>query len=188
MPKFSIIIITGLPATGKTTLSKKLSSKLKIPLINKDAMKELLFDSLGWSDREWSKKLGMATFDLLYHIMEVFMKAKASFIVECNFKHEFDSKKLLKLKKKYKFFPIQIICEAEGKKIFRRFKKRFFSGKRHPGHRDEVVCEELKDHLLKGEYKPLQIGGEIIKVNTSNFSLIDIDALVKKYKGAGSMP
>jgi broad-specificity NMP kinase len=182
MSKFSIIIITGLPAAGKTTLSKKLSAKLKIPLVSKDAMKELLFNNLGWSDREWSKKLGMATFDLIYYMMEVQMAAEKPFIVETNFKHEFDSKKFMKLKKKHSFHSIQIICESEGKILYDRFKRRSTSSKRHPGHRDEIVCGEIKSHLLKGEYKPLQIGGEIIKVNTSNFSLVNIDALTKKLK------
>jgi predicted kinase len=180
MKKFPIIIVTGLPGSGKTTLSKKLSKKLGLPVINKDAMKELLFDSLGWKDREWSKKLGMATFGLLYYIMEAQMMAGKPFIVESNFKHEFDSKKFLTLKKKYSFFPIQIVCETKGEIIFRRFKKRHESGNRHPGHRDEIVCEEYKDDLLKGSYKSLQISGKIIKADTTNFRSASVDNLAKE--------
>ncbi|MCX6766649.1 MAG: AAA family ATPase [Candidatus Moranbacteria bacterium] len=180
MKKFLIIIVTGLPGSGKTTLSKKLSEKLSLPVINKDAMKELLFDSLGWKDREWSKKLGMATFGLLYYIMEAQMMAGKTFIVESNFKHEFDSKKFLALKKKYNFFPIQIVCEAKGEIIFRRFKKRHESGNRHPGHRDEIVCEEYRDDLLKGSYQPLKIGGKIIKADTTSFQSADVNKLIKE--------
>lgn len=179
MKNFLVVIITGLPGSGKTTLSKKLSKKLSLPVINKDAMKELLFDSLGWKDREWSKKLGMATFGLLYYIMEAQMMAGKPFIVESNFKHEFDSKKFLALKKKYNFFPIQIICETKGEILYNRFKKRVESGNRHPGHRDEMVCEEIKDDLLKSDYKPLQIGGKVIKADTTSFGSVDIDNLVR---------
>jgi len=179
MKKFPIVIVTGLPGSGKTTLSKKLSKKLGLPVINKDAMKELLFDSLGWKDREWSKRLGMATFGLLYYIMEAQMMTEKPFIVESNFKHQFDSKKFLALKKKYNFFPIQIVCETKGEIIFQRFKKRFESGNRHPGHRDDVVCEEYKDDLLKGDYKPLKIGGKIIKADTTSFNSVGIDNLVR---------
>jgi predicted kinase len=179
MKNFLIVIVTGLPGSGKTTLSKKLAKKLNLPLINKDAIKELLFDCLGWKDREWSKKLGVATFDLLYYIMEAQMKAEKSFIVESNFKHEFDSKKFLALKKKYYFKPIQIICETKGEIIYRRFKRRVELGNRHPGHRDELVCEEIKNNLLKGDYKSLQIGGKIIKVDTTSFRSMNIEKIAE---------
>jgi broad-specificity NMP kinase len=178
MKNFTIFIITGLPGSGKTTLSEKLSKKLKLPLINKDAIKELLFDNLGWKDREWSRKLGMTTFTLLYYIMEAQMVARKPFIVESNFKHEFDSKKFRALKKKYNFFPIQIICETKGEVLYDRFKKRFESGNRHPGHCDEIVCEEIREDLLKSDYKPLQIGGKIIKVNTTSFRSVNIDNII----------
>lgn len=180
MKNFSIIIVTGLPASGKTTLSRKLAKKLELPLINKDTIKEILFDKLGWQDREWSRKLGMTTFDILYYIMESQMMAGRSFIVESNFKYEFDSKKFSALKRKYKFFPIQIICGTSGETLYRRFKKRVGTGKRHPGHRDELVCEEIKEDLLKGDYKPLQIGGKVIKINTTSFKSVKINEIAKE--------
>ncbi|MBT4071896.1 MAG: AAA family ATPase [Candidatus Magasanikbacteria bacterium] len=37
--KSSLIIITGHPATGKTTLGRKLSKKLNIPFICRDDIK-----------------------------------------------------------------------------------------------------------------------------------------------------
>jgi shikimate kinase len=48
----SLIIISGLPCTGKTTLGRKLAQDLSLPLICRDSIKESLFDSLGYSDRE----------------------------------------------------------------------------------------------------------------------------------------
>lgn len=48
-----MVIITGAPDTGKTTLSKNLTKKLNLPVINKDEIKDLLFDDLGIKDNEW---------------------------------------------------------------------------------------------------------------------------------------
>lgn len=42
-----LIIINGLPGTGKTTIAKPLASKLGFPLIAKDGIKEFLFDTVG---------------------------------------------------------------------------------------------------------------------------------------------
>ena len=50
-----LLIVNGLPGSGKTTLSRELAPRLGLPLISKDDIKELLFDQLGWSDREHSK-------------------------------------------------------------------------------------------------------------------------------------
>ena len=57
LPTNYFVIITGPPASGKTSLGIKLVTELKLPFIFKDGIKELLFDSLGWKDRDWSKNL-----------------------------------------------------------------------------------------------------------------------------------
>jgi len=57
MPKPLLIIISGPPGTGKTTLGKRMANELHLPFVNKDSIKELLFDHLGWHDRAWSRKL-----------------------------------------------------------------------------------------------------------------------------------
>jgi predicted kinase len=58
MKKNLLIVITGLPGTGKTTLGRKLAEELALPFISKDDIKELLFDGLGWEDRAKLKKWG----------------------------------------------------------------------------------------------------------------------------------
>ncbi len=59
------IIISGPPGAGKTTIGKLLSKELSLPFFYKDEIKESLFDTLGWSDAEWSKKLGVASMKIL---------------------------------------------------------------------------------------------------------------------------
>ena len=66
-----LVIVTGLPCTGKTVLAHRLAHDIHIPIIAKDDLKESLFDSLGWSDRDWSIKLGRATIQLLYQLVSV---------------------------------------------------------------------------------------------------------------------
>lgn len=39
-----IILITGLPCTGKTTLGYKLAKRYSLPFVHKDGIKELLFE------------------------------------------------------------------------------------------------------------------------------------------------
>ena len=59
-------MVSGAPATGRTTLAREVARALTIPFLSKDLIKESLFDSLGTKAREWSKKLGLASIELLF--------------------------------------------------------------------------------------------------------------------------
>ncbi len=114
MPAPLLIIISGPPCSGKTALGGWLAQQLTIPLFHRDAFKEVLFDSLGWSDLEWSQKLGGASYSLLYHTIEALLRAEGSMIVESNFDPQFDTQRLRDLAGRYPFLPLQIRCMAEG--------------------------------------------------------------------------
>ena len=172
-----MIIITGPPCTGKTTLGKKLAEELHLCFISRDDLKESLFDSLGWKDRDWSRKLGAASYHLLYHFMESLLAAGQSFIVETNFSPAFDTSRFLELKSKYGFDSVQVHCETTDEVLYERFKARSESGERHPGHGDRVTYDEFKKSLGKNQHKSLDIGGTIIEVDTTDLESVEIGNL-----------
>lgn len=57
-----LILVTGLPGTGKSTLARVLARHFAVPLIGKDAIKEPLFDVIGALDRHDSRRLSDASF------------------------------------------------------------------------------------------------------------------------------
>jgi len=178
--KNSLIIISGPPCTGKTTFGNLLADKLQVPLFNKDSFKEILFDDLGWSDRETSKKYGIASYGLLYYVIENELKFNRSLIIDSNFKSEFDTPKFNKLKEKYDFNIIQLIFKCDGEVLFKRFKKRSESNERHPGHVDSNNYEEFKEQLLSGQSEPLSVSSDIIEINTTDFTKIDNEKIIKE--------
>ena len=146
----TVIIITGLPGTGKTTLGQWLAERLGWPYIYKDGVKELLFDTLGWSDREWSKRLGAASVALIFYMAHVELAAGRSFIIESNFKPEMASGEFIELQARYGFKPVQIQCVADGEILWQRFKARAEAGTRHPGHVEQSQYPTFEASLRTG--------------------------------------
>jgi predicted kinase len=182
MSKTLLIIITGLPGTGKTTLGRKLAKEFGIPFICKDDIKEILFNGLGWQDREWSKKIGGSSYSLLYFITESLLRVDKPLIVETNFNPQFANQTFLDLKEKYDFIPFQIRCYADGKILFDRFANRANSDERHPGHIDNGSLDEWRPILLKGKIEALNIGGNFFDVDTSDFSRVEYGKLMDAIK------
>jgi predicted kinase len=172
-----LIIVTGPPGTGKTTLGRRLAEEFSLPFIHKDGIKELLFDTLGWSDREWSKRLGVATYAILYHILEAELKAGASLVVESNFHPTYDDEKFTDLHARYAFVTFQVLCVADGDVLYERFRERSESGERHPGHVDDLNREEFEAILHRGRHDPLAIGGETFEIDMTDLDAIDYDGL-----------
>lgn len=172
-----IIIVTGLPCTGKTTLARQIAARFRLPLLTKDMFKETLFDTLGWQDRAWSRKLSIASIALLYQLLEVQLQAGRSCVVESNFAPELATPQFRALQARYAFTPFQILCVADGETLFARFVQRSESGERHPGHVDTTTYDEFRESLRRGRVASLDIGGRLIEVDTTNFAAIDYEAL-----------
>jgi len=180
MNKPLLVVVSGPSCSGKSTLAKKISEKFQLSLITKDSIKELIFDNLGWSDREWSKKVGGTSNKLLVYFLDSMLISKKSIIIESNFKREFDTRPILDKLSKFGYFPLQIMCQCDGQVLFDRFKKRSESTKRHPGHNDSKNYDEFKETLLKGKLEPLEIGGEVITFDTTDFDNLDFNNIYSK--------
>jgi len=174
MPKnTALIIISGLPCSGKTTLAKKIAEEFMLPFVSRDDIKERIFDDLGYRNREWSRKIGTTSYTLLYYFAESMLKAGASLLLESNFNPKFDSLRFEDLAAKYEFTPLQIYCKSDRAVLFERFKKRATSPERHPGHVDHLNFGEFKDTLSKSDDQALTISGQTISVDTTDFAAIN---------------
>lgn len=173
-----MIIITGASATGKTTLSKDLASKLKLPLINKDEIKELLFDYLGTKDEEWAAKLGMISFELLYKFVEKMCQTEKSFIIEGNFENKHSAKIFTDIKSRYNYKVLQVYCHAEIEVLYERYIVRDNSGDRHPGHIITINgIEDFKTRVNNKNFK-LDIDDSIsIDIDTTKFEDIKLQQI-----------
>ena len=172
MPEPLLILVSGPPAAGKTTLARRLAAEFGLPLINKDGIKELLFDTVGTQDYEWSQGLGRASIALLYDFTERLLTAGISLIAESNFHCEADSALLTELRRRRGFVPLQIHCTASADVLDARNERRRLTSERHPGHVQSPQAT-LKPHIEAGLWRPLHIEGVTVTVQTDDLDAID---------------
>jgi predicted kinase len=172
-----LIVVSGAPASGKTTVATELSNRLNAPLFGKDWYKEYLFDSIGIGNRDWSRQLGSASYTLLYATAERLLSNGISVIIESNFR-ERDSERVQKLTSRYSVQLREIFCTADPIIVYKRFSARVQEGKRHPGHVDVENLETVKKELDTLAYKSLL--DSAIVIDTTDFSAINYEDLERK--------
>ena len=175
-----LIILLGPPATGKTPLGRRLAGELRLPCYSRDDFKERLFDCLGWSDRAWSRRLGMASWELFWQVIATQLAAGQATIAETNFHHPRDTERFRELAARYPYISLQINCFTRGDVLVERHRARALSSERHPGHVDhlESAQAELLTELSAGRTEPLDLGGQVIELDTTDFAAIDYEQLV----------
>ena len=178
----TVILITGHPAAGKTTLARRLGAALQWPTFCKDDGKELLFDTLGMGDYEWSNRLGMASFELLYYQSSVLLQASISHIIEANFAPRDANKSWQQLQQAYGFRCIQVLCFADPEEVMRRYNQRIQDGNRHAGHVDESATEKLRKRVLTGHTEWIEVNGKRIPFDTTEIDDSQIDAIIMQVK------
>jgi predicted kinase len=133
-----LILITGLPGTGKSTLARALALHFAVPLICKDTVKEPLLDVIGAPDRVESRRLSDASFAVMFALARECLRAGVDLILEGNFRpgqHETelltaDSLAVDSLR------VTQVLCRASESVRFARLTARASDPSRHAGHRD----------------------------------------------------
>lgn len=188
------ILVTGIPAAGKSTMAEVMSKKLKLPVLSKDAIKELLFDHVGFQSRAEKVKLGIASMEIMYYAAGQLMKTGQPFILENNFEYS-SEQGMRNLLQTYQYPALTITLTGDYKVIYQRFLERENSSDRHRGHvvndcypeKKEKSPETITSKTISYEnfvrgieqrgFDAFCADGRQIKVDTTDFSKIDMEAL-----------
>jgi predicted kinase len=177
--KGRLIIVTGFLATLKSTISKKLGHDLNILTLNKDDIKEILGETIGFKTREENLKLSDATFKLMMSIAVKNLLLGFDVIIEANFKkHELDELKLSEVIKDSHVWTLFLTGDKEV--LYKRYLNRDVS--RHHVHQSTGLMSFDMFSKSKDNYQIDDCFGEIIACDTTSFNETDYQYLLNQIK------
>lgn len=136
-------------------------------MIEKDALKETLYDTLGVGDVEWSQRLGRATYGLIFLVARSVLAAGGSLVAEANFFRGQDEARFAELPPHRM---VQVHCHAPLDVLVERYTART----RHPGHHDADRVPELRARYESGLNGPLDVPGELLELDTTAAPVADL--------------
>jgi predicted kinase len=164
----TLIAIGGHAGSGKTTLAHALAAELGLPVLSKDAIKDLLFTQLGTGDPAWSQRLGAAAIALLFQQLEPLLALRQSCSIESIFRAATDGPLLRGLCARYRILPVELHCVAAGPLLAERVLARAAAGVRHPGHADETSTSVLARLRDAAPLPLLDLGGPALTIDTGS--------------------
>lgn len=159
-----LIVITGQPASGKTTLAHILSKEIKLPLLSRDELKEGYINSTGAHHNQSDNVVDWYIYETFFETINLLISRGVSLIVEAAFQHKLWKPKLSDLLEKA---DVRIVvCEINPAIAKMRFTKRLLVDpnrkKFHGDNLDEKLC------LLIETYERINIHTPILAVDTTD--------------------
>ncbi len=153
----TVIVVSGAPGTGKSTVAAALADHFGWPLLCLDMLKEALADVLGCGDEDWSDRVGDAAAEIVFRLSAQFPAAVA----------EGWWRGARRERARQEFAgAVEVFCRCDPQVAAARMRSRPGAG-RHPIHRD-VINPSLLDRAaaVAAAVTPLGLGSALIEVDT----------------------
>jgi len=178
MNKPLLVIVTGSPASGKTTLAHILAEKINCPLLSRDEIKEGYINTLSLAHSQLDKSTDLHVYDTFFEAIDLLISKRISVIAEAAFQDKLWKPKLLNLSDGTEIKII--ICKTNPDLIKSRFTNRFSNNpdreKYHGDQSISMLAEQFNS--LTENYKPINIDAPTLEVDSTENYNPDIEAIV----------
>lgn len=150
------VVVSGPPASGKSTLAPLLARELALPLVAKDTIKDALMSLLPVPDVETSRQLGRAA---VAAMLAVAAQSPTGAVIESNFYRSVAAERLRLLPGRV----VEVFCRCDREVAAHRYRAR--AGTRAAGHFDGLrTMEELWNDEVA---EPVAGGWRVLEVDAN---------------------
>lgn len=176
-----IIIVEGYLASGKSTFALQLSKHINVPYLIKDTFKIALCERISIANRNESSLFSAVTFDAMMYVTERMFETGCPIIIEGNFvpagvKKVDEAGVIKQLIDKYGYASLTFKFTGDTQVLHKRFVEREETLERGQANKigSDVSYDKFNEwcHSLDN----FDVGGEIVRVDTSDFDTVDYDS------------
>ncbi len=124
-----LIIFTGAPASGKSSIAVEVAKRLQVSCYSKDSYKIMLFEKFGFNTHFEKRKLSSLAEKMLFDQINISIKEDVNIVVDNFFKDFTQLKSIIGFNDSCKV--IRFLLVADLKILADRYHQRICSGNRH---------------------------------------------------------
>jgi predicted kinase len=178
--KALLVIVSGAPATGKTTLAPLLAERLSLPMLAKDWLRQLLRDAFDANTREENQNLLAPGFRIYYGLISELLTAGIGVVAECNFHRGISEPELAPVAQLGT--PVIVHCQTNRELSIKRFVER--DAQKLPSRRyafDRKRIAALQAGIPQDAWdraEPVEIDAPVLRVDTTDGYVPTLDEIV----------
>ena len=176
--KNKMILVSGLPASGKTTFAKWLSAELRIPHVCYDNILEKTMEigRCQCEDEEQVRKYyGEFPYSFFLFSVEEIMKSSSLFVVDYHFA-DMMNPTLDELTTKYQYETITVHMDCPAELAFSRWAERNKVNSMRPDLSEDQFIQGVKQN------KEFRYGSNFIYVDTIDFSAVSYKSIAEQIR------